>query len=303
MPNLLTIDDLSNAAIEAILQKASYYKTQLLAHHQKSQHLQNRVVTNLFFEPSTRTLNSFQLAESFQDMVTLAPHLASSALTKGESIYDTLLTMQAMGSELFVIRHKDDDLLNQIEQWQLQAPVINAGCGQTAHPTQALIDLNVILSRFDALDDVVVAIVGDIKHSRVAQSQIKLLTQWGVKNIRTVGPASLQNASPHTSVTHYDNLQQGLNGADVVIRLRLQKERLGEQLALDMDDFVQSFCITPKTITYAKNDAIVLHPGPCIVGEDFSTEFMTHPQNMILSQVAVSVPTRMACIDFALNCL
>jgi aspartate carbamoyltransferase catalytic subunit len=303
MPNLLTIDDLTTADITAIIEKAGHYQTHTLAHQQKAKHLANRVVTNLFFETSTRTLNSFSLAESFQDMVVLSPDLSRSALAKGESIKDTLLTMQAMGSALFVIRHENDAWIEGIKPWGLSTAVINAGCGRTAHPTQALIDLCVIQSRFADLSQLKVAIVGDVKHSRVARSQIKLLAKMGVQDIRTVAPDYLQIDDADFSVSQFDNLEQGLKDVEVVIRLRLQKERLDEKLTTNMTAEVQRFCITQQALKVAHNDMILLHPGPCMVGEDIAEGLMDHSQNMILEQVANSVAVRMACIDFALGCL
>jgi aspartate carbamoyltransferase catalytic subunit len=303
MPNLLCVSDLDAVTVEAILKKANYYQTHQLAHHQKSKHLANRIVTNLFFEPSTRTLNSFVLAESFHDMLILSPDLAMSSLVKGESIQDTLLTLQAMGTALLVIRHQDDSLIDNLKNWALPVPIINAGCGKLAHPTQALIDLCVILSRFPDLSALRVAIVGDIKHSRVARSQIQLLHLMGVREIRTVAPKALQATQSKILTQSFDTLEEGLNNVDVIIRLRLQKERLDKSLSAHAHNEVQKFCITQDTLKYAKKDAILLHPGPCIVGVDIAENVMKNSQTMILNQVNHSVAIRMACIDFSLGYL
>ena len=303
MPSLLTIDDLDVIIIQSILDKASYYQTHMLAHHQKSKHLSNRIVTNLFFEPSTRTLNSFALAENFHDMMVLSPDLSQSSLVKGESVNDTLLTMQAMGTALFVIRHQDDALLIDLKNFLLTTPVINAGCGQWAHPTQALIDLSVIMSRFPDLSSLKVAMVGDVKHSRVARSDIHALSMMGVKDIRTIAPDALQIKNFPIETQSFDNLEEGLKDVDVIIRLRLQKERLDKQLTSDMQNETQRFCITQAALKYAKKDAILLHPGPCMVGVDVAQDLMTYSQTMILNQVNHSVAIRMACIDFAMDCL
>jgi len=303
MPNLLTIDDLNLQHIQAILDKADYYQTHTLAHHQKGKHLANQVACNMFFENSTRTLNSFILAESYQDMIALSPELSRSAMAKGESIKDTLLTMQAMGAKLFVIRHASDAWIEDIKSWGLSTPIINAGCGIVAHPTQALIDLSVIQSRFEDLSELTVAIVGDLKHSRVARSQIKLLTKMGVKNIRTIAPEGLQ-LEETTNTQSFDNIAQGLDKADVIIRLRLQKERLDQQSTpAFIEKEIQRFCITEEALKVANKDMILLHPGPCIVGVDIAEPLMTHTQNMILNQVSHSVAIRMACVDFVLDCL
>jgi aspartate carbamoyltransferase catalytic subunit len=301
MPSLLTIEDLDVIRIQSILDKASYYQTHMLAHHQKTKHLSNRIVTNLFFEPSTRTLNSFALAESFHDMIVLSPDLSQSALVKGESLKDTLLTMQAMGTALFVIRHEDDNLIDHLNDWDLATPVINAGCGQLEHPTQALIDLSVIMSRFPDLSSLQVAIVGDLKHSRVARSDIHLLSMMGVKTIRTIAPDALQIQDSPIELQRFDNLEEGLKDVDVIIRLRLQKERLDKKWTRSMQNEAQRFCITLNAMKYAKKDAILLHPGPCMVGIDVAEELMMHCQTMILNQVHHSVAIRMACIDFSLG--
>jgi aspartate carbamoyltransferase catalytic subunit len=161
----------------------------------------------------------------------------------------------------------------------------------------------VIQSRFADLSQLKVAIVGDVKHSRVARSQIKLLAKMGVQDIRTVAPDYLQIDDADFSVSQFDNLEQGLKDVEVVIRLRLQKERLDEKLTTNMTAEVQRFCITQQALKVAHNDMILLHPGPCMVGEDIAEGLMDHSQNMILEQVANSVAVRMACIDFALGCL
>jgi aspartate carbamoyltransferase catalytic subunit len=302
MPNLLTVDDLDTQSIQAILDKAEHYQTHTLAHHQRAKHLANQVACNLFFETSTRTLNSFILAENFQDMIELSPDLTRSAMAKGESIKDTILTMQAMGTSLFVIRHANDDWIEDIKAWGLSTPVINAGCGRVAHPTQALIDLGVIQSRFSDFSTLRVAIVGDLKHSRVARSQIKLLSKMGVKDIRTVAPTYLQIENGFNTQS-FDNLEDGLKDVDVVIRLRLQKERLDQKLSTNREEEIQRFCITENVLKVAHKDMILLHPGPCMVGEDISEKLMTHSQNMILNQVSHSVAIRMACIDYVLGYL
>lgn len=299
MPNLLTIDDLDVCTVTAILDKAMYYRNHHLAHKQKTKHLSNYVATNLFFETSTRTLNSFVLAEQYQDMIELSPDLSRSALAKGESIKDTILTMQAMGTELFVIRQESDHWIEDIKYWGLSASVINAGCGCTAHPTQALIDLSVISSRFTQLNDLKVAIVGDIKHSRVARSQIKLLSKIGIKDIRTIAPDSLQ--LENKLVQNFTDLTEGLKEVDVVIRLRLQKERIDKAQSGKMIAAVQDNCITKEALKVVNKDMILLHPGPCMVGEDIAEDLMTDSQNMILTQVSHSVAIRMACIDFVMG--
>ncbi len=301
MRSLLTVGDLDAASVQAILDKARYYQTHTLAHSQKTKHLSNKIATNLFFEPSTRTLNSFALAESFHDMIVLSPDLSQSALVKGESLKDTLLTMQAMGTALFVIRHEDDHLIDHLKDWDLATPVINAGCGQLEHPTQALIDLSVIMSRFPDLSSLQVAIVGDLKHSRVARSDIHLLSMMGVKTIRAIAPLALQIENSPIELQRFDNLEEGLKDVDVIIRLRLQKERLDKKLTRSMQNEAQRFCITLDAMKYAKKDTILLHPGPCMVGVDVAEELMMHSQTMILTQVNHSVAIRMACIDFSLG--
>lgn len=304
MPNLLTLDDLSPADITQILEKAAYYKTNILALHQKAHHLQNRVVANLFFETSTRTLNSFILAEQTQAMTVLTPDLAQSALQKGESIIDTLKTFEAMGVAAFVIRSKDEQLLHLLTEMPFKAHFINAGIGCRAHPTQALIDLSVILKHFADLKGLRIAIVGDVKHSRVAQSQIKLFNKMGMTDIRLIAPESLHLENSKDMIYEsYTDIDQGLKGVDIIIRLRLQKERLPQTLALDYDQFKQNFLITKQKLALAKPNALLMHPGPCMVDEDIEAALMSHPQNVILEQVSHSVAVRMACLDYVFNSL
>ena len=303
MPNLVTVSSLSPVVILAILEKARSYAAGVVEEHQITKHLAGRVAANLFFEPSTRTLNAFELAEMRHAMLTLSPALANSALVKGESAGETLLTLEAMGADLFVIRHADAQFFDQLEAMQLNAHVINAGCGHMAHPTQALIDLQVILAHKENLSDLCVAIIGDVRHSRVARSQIRLFEKMGVGSIRVIAPQSLHMEEDDGTIEVFEDMNAGLEGADVIICLRLQQERFAEHFNIDVAHYIKEYCLTMDRLAYAKPDAIVMHPGPCLMEIDMTSDVAQSKRCVILEQVRAAVPLRMALIDYVFGVL
>ena len=298
MPNLISADDLNVNDIQALLNKAQHYAHTTIAHHAFAKGLAGYVVANLFFEPSTRTQNAFEIAQKRHAMVVQSPVLAHSALVKGESVVETVMTMQAMGVDAFVIRHQTDHLFQDLLNAGVRAHLMNAGCGTWAHPTQALIDLAVIMMRHPDLSQLTVAIIGDVKHSRVARSQIRLLTKMNVGEIRVIAPESLAIDDAPASVLFEHDIKKGLDGVQVIICLRLQEERFVQQFELDKTAYVQRYCLTPELLAFADPKAIVLHPGPCMVGIDMTQSVADSPQSMVLKQVQQAVPIRMAVLDY-----
>jgi aspartate carbamoyltransferase catalytic subunit len=203
-----------------------------------------------------------------------------------------------MGVNAFVIRHQEESLFQDLLNAGISAHLINAGCGAWAHPTQALIDLAVIAARHPDLSQLTVAIVGDVKHSRVARSQMRLFSKMGVGEIRVISPASLAMDDAPAGVIFEEDIKKGLVGAQVIICLRLQEERFAQQFELDKSAYVQRYCLTPELLAYADPQAIVLHPGPCMIGTDMTQSVIESPQSMLLKQVQQAVPLRMAVMDY-----
>jgi aspartate carbamoyltransferase catalytic subunit len=304
MPHLINIQSLSQSDIASILNRANHHLTHTLAKNGRCQNHDGIAAANLFFESSTRTLNSFQLAQMRHNMLVLSPHLASSALNKGESLSDTLLNLEAMGVSLFVMRHSDSLVLESAcQQLREDSYVINAGSGSVHHPTQALLDIFTISQLKPQIDQLSIAIVGDLKHSRVARSLVDGLQVLGAKDIRLVSPPEWSlplNAGAHY---HTNELKDGLRQADVVICLRVQKERFSKDESLNADQYHQQYGLNTHWLTYAKPDAIVMHPGPMNRGIEITSDVADGPQSVILQQVTNGVAVRMAVIDYVLGTL
>lgn len=262
-----------------------------------------KLITTLFFEPSTRTLNSFLIAAKRLNALTLSPNLSHSALCKGESLEDTIHTLEAMGTDCFIIRHSDDNLINHVRNIvNKDTSIINAGSGITEHPSQALLDLMTIQQHYPVLNSIKVAIIGDIKHSRVVGSLLPLLTTMGVRHISCIGPHEwLSTAINHDNITYSSDIETGLKDADVIMTLRIQKERLSKTEQLDENLYSHQFCLTPDRLKLANPQAIVMHPGPMNQHTEIHPAVATSKQSVILSQVKNGVAMRMALIDYCLN--
>jgi aspartate carbamoyltransferase catalytic subunit len=254
----------------------------------------------LFFENSTRTLTSFQLACQRLGVDITALNIAYSSTQKGESIKDTLETLNAMQTDLFIVRHPENHMQQQMLEWQMvnsageQTHIINAGDGTNQHPTQALLDLYTIKQHKKAFSPLKVAIIGDIKHSRVANSLIDGLGIMGTTDIQVYGPDSLIPESAQSFKA--PSMQAALNDCDVVVMLRIQKERLSDDTAINFSDWHQSYGINASNLKWAKKDAIVMHPGPMNRGVEISDEVADGPQSVILEQVRNGVLMRQALI-------
>ncbi|MGI9228985.1 MAG: aspartate carbamoyltransferase catalytic subunit, partial [Gammaproteobacteria bacterium] len=226
--------------------------------------LRGKTVVNLFFEPSTRTRTTFELAAKRLSADVLNINLATSATSKGESLLDTLRTLEAMHSDMFVVRHPNSGAAHFIAHHAAPGVhVINAGDGRHAHPTQAMLDMFTIKQHKPDFASLSVAIVGDIAHSRVARSEIHALTILGVSDIRVIAPRTLLPMQIESlGVSTFHDMDQGLEGADVIIMLRLQRERMRSALLPGEQEYFHCFGLTGQRLQAAKSDAIVMHPGP-----------------------------------------
>jgi aspartate carbamoyltransferase catalytic subunit len=265
--------------------------------------LKDKTIALLFFEKSTRTRCSFELAAKRLGACVLNFDSASSSTGKGETLLDTIDNLQAMGVDLFVIRHPETGACQEVaDHLGDRASVINAGDGKGEHPTQALLDIFAIqrhTSRPSSLKELgikqlSVAIVGDVLHSRVAHSNILALKALGVKDIRLVGPSALLPLVPEAGVTHHQDILSGIKTVDVLMVLRLQKERMEEALIPHPEMYFEQYGLTEERLKYAQPDAIVMHPGPMNRGTEISPEVADGPQSIILSQAKYGVAVRMA---------
>ncbi|KTC85975.1 MULTISPECIES: aspartate carbamoyltransferase catalytic subunit [Legionella] len=292
MKHFLEISQLSSKQINSLLERALHFKKggQLPNY---SQH----TVANLFYENSTRTRVSFELAAKRLSMSVINLDLHNSSEAKGEVIEDTIDTLSAMGINVFVIRHRQDGLQKELAD-KLTNPVhiVNAGDGQHAHPSQAMLDLMTIAERKPDLSQIKIAIIGNIRHSRVANSLQCLCATLNVGELALVAPTIWQPQTIHYGrVTN--SLKEGLADADVVISLRVQHERLMEHEQMDLATYRREYALTQAALNYAKPDAMVMHPGPLNRGVEIDSEVADGSQSFILQQVANGVFMRMAILD------
>ena len=289
--HFLTIEGLSAAQLIHIMDMAtSFTSTKQLSI------LSHRTIANLFFENSTRTRTAFELAGKRLGANVINMNAQKISTTKGETLLDTIHTLEAMNVDTFIIRspHAGSAFL-VAQHTQPNTAVINAGDGRHAHPTQAMLDMFTIRKHKRNFMDLSVCIVGDILHSRVARSQIQALTILGCKDIRLVAPETLlPTAIGNPSVQVFTNLREGIYGVDVVITLRLQKERMMGLLVASEAEYYARFGLTSEVLNNAKRDVIVMHPGPLNRGLEISSEVADSAHSVILEQVHYGIPTRMA---------
>lgn len=298
---LISIDDLSDGDITYVLALAEHYAGFLRRAAPAPRRLAGKTQINLFFEDSTRTNLSFELAGKKLGADVINVPVAASSVHKGESQVDTAQTMAAMGAHVMIVRAKEEGLHKALDD-ALPCPVVNGGAGKLEHPTQALLDAAAIRSEFGELKGLTIAICGDIKHSRVAGSDARLFRRLGA-NVRFVGPTHLMPESNlFTDIERIDNLRDGLADADIAMGLRMQFERMeGDGRAL-AKGFHEEFGLTHETLKFAKPDARVMHPGPMNRGVEISGELADDPdRSLILRQVFYGVATRMACLDALLT--
>jgi len=303
LKHFLSIDGLPRAVLLKILDTAETFSSVGEQAVKKVPILRGKTIVNLFFENSTRTRTTFELAAKRLSADVLNLNIALSATSKGESLLDTLSNLEAMQSDMFVVRHAQSGAAYFIAQ---NAPahisVINAGDGCHAHPTQAMLDMFTIRRHFDDFYPLKVAIVGDILHSRVARSQIHALSTLGVNEIRVIAPKTLIPAGIDSLGVHvYHDMREGLADVDVVIILRLQKERMGGAFLPSMQEYYQTYGLTEEKLSYAKKDAIVMHPGPINRGVEIASSVADGPRSVILEQVTNGIAVRMAVMSMTMG--
>lgn len=295
MHHLLTLRDLDRATLVRLLDRAEHFRVR----GAPRELLAGRTVLTLFFEPSTRTRTSFVLASKRLGADTLNFDLSRSSTVKGESLLDTLHTLEAMGLDALVVRHNENGLPAYLaEHVRSKVAVINAGDGTHAHPTQGLLDALTIRQRRPDFANLRITICGDIRHSRVARSDAEALHTLGVRDIRLCAPRAMLpeslQAFPGCSTT--EDFDGALAGADVVVMLRIQKERMAEAQFPDAADYHAHYGLDTRRLALAKPDCQVLHPGPINRGIEIAPEVADGPQSRILDQVANGVATRMAVL-------
>tara|TARA_B000000475_G_scaffold128451_1_gene103646 strand:- start:301 stop:1260 length:960 start_codon:yes stop_codon:yes gene_type:complete len=294
--HLLGLEGLPKSQIEKILSVADDLLDQKFK-LQKSKILRDMSVANLFFEPSTRTRNTFEIAAKRTSAKTINVDLANSATKKNETLMDTMQTLKAMQIDMFVIRHQQNGLPHRVAENIEGVSILNAGDGINAHPTQALLDMLTIRQHKKSFDRLSVAIVGDIRHSRVARSGIQAMKTLGTTDIRLIAPETLHYKEETPELERFASLEQGIEGADVIMSLRLQKERM---IAADIPDeqtYFDGFGLTSENLKLAKPDAIVMHPGPVNRGIELSSEVADGSQSVILQQVTNGIAVRMAVME------
>lgn len=295
--HLLGIEGLSPLDIGALLELADSYVGQNRRANKKSDVLQGRTQINLFFEPSTRTQSSFELAGKRLGADVMNMNIATSSVNKGETLLDTAVTLNAMNPDLLVVRHGSSGAVNLLAQ-KVSCAVLNAGDGSHEHPTQALLDALTIRRHFGKLQGLRVAICGDIAHSRVARSNIHLLSAMGV-TLHLIGPSTmLPKNIERLGVTCFTNMQQGLEGCDVVMMLRIQKERMHGALIPSEREYYHLFGLNHEKLAFAKPEAMIMHPGPMNRGVEIDSALADDPsRSLIATQVEMGVAARMACLD------
>jgi aspartate carbamoyltransferase catalytic subunit len=303
LQHFLTVEGLSRPLLTEILDTAESFAGMSEQQVKKFPLLRGKTIVNLFFENSTRTRTTFELAAKRLSADVISMNIATSSTSKGESLLDTIRNLEAMYVDMFVVRHAVSGAAHFIAQHVApHISVINAGDGQHAHPTQAMLDMFTIRRVKKDFSQLCVAIVGDILHSRVARSQIHALNTLGTAEVRVIAPKTLLPAHVKTfNVKVYHDLQQGLKDADVVIMLRLQKERMNCALLPSESEYFKCFGLSEKTLKIAKPDAIVMHPGPINRGVEIASRVADGPQSVILQQVSYGIAIRMAVLSMAMQ--
>ena len=293
LKHFLNIKTLSKHHILDIISKAEGFHN-----NEKISKYPGKVVASLFFEPSTRTKTTFELASKKISADFINIDISNSSTLKGESILDMIKTIEAMSCQMFIVRHSVPGTAHYIaESVSNNIAVINAGDGSNEHPTQAMLDMFTIKKHKGSFDDLKVSIVGDILHSRVAKSLIYALNILEAKEINIVGPKSLIPDNHHTmNVNYFSDMNKGIEGADVIIMLRLQKERMHDAL-ISMDSYYKDYGLNKNRLKYAKDDVIVMHPGPINRGIEIESSVADGPNSVILNQVSYGISVRMAIMS------
>ena len=299
--HLIQIDDLSRTDIEKIFALAEYYLQKNKSKVEQEPRLQPFTQINVFFENSTRTLASFELAGKKLGGLVQDIRIATSSMQKGETLIDTALTLNAMRPDLLVVSHSSSGAVNLLSE-KVNCSVLNAGDGSHEHPTQALLDFLTIQYRKKKKEGLVIAICGDINHSRVARSNIALLCRFN-NHVRLIGPSNLLPSSfKDMGIEIYNHMEDGVRDADVIMMLRLQKERMKGGFIPSRREYFNRFGLDHQKLSLAKNDAIVMHPGPMnrgveidgIIADDLN-------RSVIQEQVEIGVAVRMAVLHLLVD--
>ncbi len=294
--HLLGIQNLSIQEAKNILNEAKSFIKLNRGSSKKLDTLRGKTQINLFFEPSTRTQSSFDLAGKRLGADVMTMNIINSALKKGETLIDTAMTLNAMHPDIIVIRHQDSGAPNLLSQ-KVNCAVINAGDGRREHPTQALLDALTIIDRKGKIEGLKIAICGDILHSRVARSNIYLMNMLGAE-VNVVAPKTLMpNSIKKLGVKAFTNMKKGLDSCDIVMMLRLQDERMQGSFLPSKREYYEYFGLTPEKLKYASKDALVMHPGPMNRGVEIDTKLADNINvSLVKEQVELGVAVRMACL-------
>lgn len=301
--HLLDLDSLDAGMLTRILDAAEGFTGVNDRSIRKVPLLRGKTVANLFFENSTRTRTAFELAATRLSADILNVDLVTSSTSKGESLLDTLRVLEALQCDLFVVRHGDSGAAHFIARHVGDTiTVVNGGDGRHAHPTQGLLDMFTIRRHKGSFDNLIVVVIGDIRHSRVARSDIAALVTLGVAEVRVVGPRTLlPNALETLGVQVFDNVDTALEGADVIMGLRLQKERMLGATVPSSGEFYRTFGLSPERLARARPDALVMHPGPTNRGVEIAADVADGPQSVILEQVTWGIAVRMAVMSMIIG--
>jgi aspartate carbamoyltransferase catalytic subunit len=301
--HFLTIEGLGRDTLTSILDTAESFTGVSARSVKKVPLLRGKVITNLFFEASTRTRTTFELAAKRLSADVLSLNMSVSATAKGETLLDTLHNLEAMHCDMFVVRHPESGAAHFIAQHAApHVSIINAGDGRHAHPTQAMLDMFTIRRAKGGFEGLRVAIVGDIQHSRVARSQILALNTLGVTEVRIIAPNTLIPADYRSLGVHWHaDMTEGLVDIDVVIMLRLQRERMRGANLPSEHEYFQQYGLTERRLAVAQPDAIVMHPGPINRGVEMDSEVADGPRSVILQQVSHGIAVRMAVMSMTMH--
>ena len=303
LQHLLSIEGLPKSIVNHILDTASSFVGVSDREVKKVPLMRGKSVFNLFFENSTRTRTTFEIASKRLSADVINLNIQASSASKGESLLDTIDNLSAMHADMFVVRHSQSGAPYLIakhlnDHKQSHVHVVNAGDGRHAHPTQGLLDMYTIRHYKQDFTKLTVAIVGDILHSRVARSDIHALTTLGVPEVRAIGPHTLlPGGLDQMGVRTFTNMDEGLKGVDVIIMLRLQNERMNGALLPSAQEYFKNYGLTPERLALAKPDAIVMHPGPMNGGVEIDSAVADGPQAVILPQVTFGIAVRMAVMS------
>lgn len=293
--HLLEIKSLTREEIETIIETARSMREVLTRPVKKVPALRGKTVVNLFFEPSTRTRTSFELAAKALSADTVNFTAQTSSVVKGETLLDTVRNIEAMNADIIVIRHSAEGAPHFLAS-RVKSSIVNAGDGAHEHPTQALLDLLTLLDHKKRVEGLLIAIVGDILHSRVARSGIHCWKKMGA-HVRVIGPPTLMpRYIEELGVEVYSDLKKGLKDVDVVYTLRIQLERQKGSFFPDLAEYSSIYAITPETIKFARKDAVVMHPGPVNRDVELFAEVADSKRSLILNQVTNGVAVRMAVL-------